>query len=248
MPKTNLQKATDVAKRSILRIARKTPGERAVREALAAKKQLSWWCVYGSTRSGTTYISRLAKSRAKLWTGDWRMGVFLVGLQTCRDQAAKSPDFDFDRLLSDISANIIDNAYSGDGDQLDLVYKQAALRPREYEALVRMWGPPQRLIFCLREPAGYIASAVKKFPTNSLQILQENYVMCLDFYEKIGGDIYEYNSELTLQEYIEFLSPLELSEDELPAFRFKGVQDEGNVTPEMQAAYDRIKTIADSKR
>ncbi len=251
MPKTRMQEVTDSAKRTLLRMARKTPGERAAREAIAAKKQLRWWCVYGSTRSGTTYISRLAKSCATLWTGDWRLGEFLVGIEAWREVRAlpahEHIEFDYERLLRDVSRNIIDNAYSGDGDQLDFVYKQAALRPKEYKTLVNMWGPPERLIFCLREPSGFIASAQKKFPRRTVENLQDHYVMCLDYYEQIGGEICEYNPELRLEDYIDFLKPLDFSQVELPPFRFKGVQEEGNTNPAMWDAYNRVKAQIDGR-
>lgn len=251
MPKNSMKDVTDSAKRSILRLARKTPGERSVRAELAAQKTLRWWCVYGSTRSGTTYISRLAKSCAKLWTGDWRMGEFLVGIEAWRELRASPAhehiEFDFDRLLRDVSRNIIDNAYSGDGDQLDFVYKQAALRPREYKTLVNMWGPPERVIFCLRDPASFIASAKKKFPMRSVENLQDHYVMCLKYYQEIGGEIYEYNSELSLEEYKAFLKPLDFSDVELPSFRYKGVTEEGDTSPAMWRVYKKVKAIADEQ-
>lgn len=244
-----MQNFKSSAKRTILRLIRKTPRERAIRSELGNKSQLSWWCVYGSTRSGTTYISRLAKSCAKLWTGDWRLGEFLVGIEAWREVRAlpahEHIEFDYSRLLRDVSRNIMDNAYSGDGSQIDFVYKQAALRPKEFKTLVAMWGPPERLIFCLREPAGFIASASKKFPRRTVENLQQHYVMCLNQYAQIGGDIVEYNPDLSLDDYIDFLQPLDFTKVELPSFRFKGEQEQENTTQEMWDAYHKIKAIAD---
>jgi hypothetical protein len=144
-------------------------------------------------------------------------------------------------LLQDVSQNILDTAYAGNGQQLDLVYKQAELHPKEVETLVAMWGPPERIIFCLREPAGFFASASIKFPKGSVENLQQHYVTCLDQYPLVGGDIFEYAPDRSLDDYVEFLQPLSFEGKELPAFRYTGTRDHEHASDEMWAAYHRIK-------
>jgi len=84
------------------------------------------------------------------------------------------------RFLKDISDNILDNAYVGEGNQLDLVYKQATLRPAQYRVMVKMWGPPERAICCIREPSGYVVSAVNKFIYDTVEHLQQLYVRSIN--------------------------------------------------------------------
>lgn len=225
-------------------LARNSPRQRRTRSELGRKEGLCWWLVYGSTRSGTSYMMRLIKSCALLYVSDWGLGMLFEQVpHWINFRSAPVHDyitFDPDRLLRDISCNILDRAYAGDGDQIDLVYKDAAFRPNEYQTLVMMWGEPERAIFCLRDPAGYMASAGKKFVSASLEHLQQAYVRTLDNYWSIGGDVFEYTSELTLAQYKRFLEPLHFAGKRLPDFRYTGARDEENTTADMWAAYHRI--------
>lgn len=236
------------AKRALRRIARNAPGQRNLRREIAGKERLRWWLIYGSTRSGTTYISELAKSCASLWIGDWRLGSILAGIEEYREVSALPNhdhiEFDYPRLLRDLSRNIMDTAYPGDGRQLDFVYKQAVLRPKEHRCLVAMWGPPERVIFCLREPSGFIASARIKFPRRSVEHLQQQYVTSLEQYLQIGGDIIEYVPDLSLADYQAFLAPLDFSGVELPEFRYTGEQDDASTSEAMWQAYRKIRALA----
>ena len=153
--------------------------------------------------------------------------------------------FDYERFLKDVSDNIIDNAYYiGGGDQLDLAYKQACLGLNEYQALVRMWGEPARIIFCLREPTGYIASAIKKFDWVSVEVLQRLYIDSLDAsYPQIGGDTFEYTPELSVLDYISFLKPLDFGGKQLMPFKYRGEQSPEHVSEEMWDAYHRMREL-----
>lgn len=125
-----------------------------------------------------------------------------------------------------------------------MVYKQVILHPNEYQTLVKMWGSPERIIFCLREPAGYIASAAKKFMPNApLEQLQDMYITAINNYPQVKGDIFEYTPELSVSDYISFLEPLNLEDRRLPSFQHTGEQDHEKVSEEMWSAYHRMKAL-----
>jgi hypothetical protein len=163
-----------------------------------------------------------------------------------RDMLKLTPEysyikFDCGRALRDISINILENAGYGSGTQLDLVYKQASMDADEYKKLVKMWGPPTRIIFCLREPSSYIASAIKKFPHSSLSHLQFLYIESFRTYEEIRGDIFEYSEQLSIQHYIKFLLPLQSAEYIKEEFSFAGNYEPEKVSEEMWVAYQEFK-------
>ena len=198
-------------------------------------KKLKWWLVHGPERTGTTYMVGLITTSAKQFVSDWGLTNMLK----------LTPDFgyikfDKERALRDISNNILDNADPGGGDQIDLVYKQAALILDEFEKLKLMWGNPERIIFCYRDPAGYMASALKKFPKRSLEKHQWNYIKILRDYKSIGGEPFEYSSHNTSNMYLEFLKPLNLGE--IIPFEFRGDYDNENTSAEMWEAYYKIKS------
>lgn len=251
-----LAKHLDAARRRVARWSarhrvRESLGDhRKIREETKGKPKLTWWLIYGPPRSGTTYMLRLTKTCCALYAGDWGLGPILRPMPDWLETRS-SPDFgyirfDYDRLLRDISDNIIDNAYRGTGDQLDLLYKQATLQIDQFRALVAMWGAPERTIFCFREPAGYMASAVRKFIYDSSERLQQLYVDSVESYLDIGGDTFEYTPKLTVSDYVSFLEPLRLEDDELQPFRYKGRREPDLVTEEMRAAYRKVRTQAAS--
>jgi hypothetical protein len=228
-------------------LLRKSPGQRRVRSELHLQPELRWWLVYGPPRSGTSYMMRLIKTCSRLYVSDWGLGTILERipdwLQFRSHPVHDYITFDPDRLLQGISSNILDNAYAGDGDQLDLVYKQAGMPPREVQTLSRMWGPPERIIFCLREPAGYMASSAKKFARGSRERRQEVYVHSADSYLEVGGEVFEYTPELELSDYLAFLEPLNFEGKRLPPFGYRGEQDHEAVSEEMWRAYHHIKDL-----
>jgi hypothetical protein len=215
------------------------------RRTLKRKPELKWWLIYGPPRCGTTHMLRIVKACSILYVSDWGLAPMLNPVPEWL-RIRSSPDFgyikfDYERFLRDISENILDNAIPGTGVQLDLAYKQATLGPREYQMLVKMWGPPERAIFCLREPAGYTASAANKFIYDTVEQLQQAYIRSVNSYQEIGGDVFEYTPELTISDYFSFLEPLDFEGKRTPPFRFKGEQDHRNTTEEMWEAYSSIK-------
>jgi hypothetical protein len=189
-------------------------------------------------------MMRLIKTCAQLYVSDWGLGMLFEPIPRWLNfRSAPVHDyitFDHDRFLKDISRNILDHAYAGDGDQIDLVYKDAAFRPSEYQTLIKMWGEPERAIFCLRDPAGYMASARRKFASTPLEHLQQAYARALDNYWSIQGDVFEYTSELSLAQYKRFLEPLDFAGKRLPDFRYTGMRDKEITTSQMWDAYQRV--------
>ena len=221
------------------------------RRTLKRKPELKWWLIYGPPRCGTSYMVRVVKACSILYVSDWGLAPILNPVPEWL-RIRSSPDFgyikfDYERFLRNISENILDNAYPGTGAQLDFVYKQATLRPSQYHAFVKMWGPPERVIFCFREPAGYIVSAVNKFIYDTVEYLQELYVRSMNSYWEIGGDVFEYTPELRISDYFSFLGPLDFGSKWTPPFQFKGEQDHENTTGEMWEAYHRIKELTAGK-
>lgn len=223
---------------------------RLTRRRIKREPAPRWWLVYGPPRSGTTYMHRMVKACSALHVSDWGLAPVLKPIPDWLEiRAAQDFEyirFDYQRLLCDISRNILDNAYPGNGVQLDLVYKQATLRPSEYEALLSMWGPPERAIFCVREPAGYIASAKKKFTYDTVERLQQVYIDSIASYSHIRGDLFEYGPDLSVSDYTSFLQPLSFEGKQLPPFGFTGVEDRENTTASMWNAYRDVKELAAS--
>jgi len=222
--------------------------ESAARRSLAAKKTLDWWCIYGISNTDAAYLARLAGSHARLCSTDLQLGEFLGGMETWREVRASPQhehiEFDFKRLTSEVSRNILDHANAGEGTQLDLVYKQAMLRPREYKALVGMWGKPSRLLFCLREPGSYMAAA-SNTSDQDLAGLENHYLQSLEFYLKIGGDVVEYDHARSPEAFRKLLAPLKLA-TELPATHQGALQKTGTASEAMWEAYHKVKASTDT--
>lgn len=200
---------------------------------LAHRRPRRWWLVYGPARCGTSYMALAIRANARLMVADWVLGPALQLPPELRQTR-----FDRDRARRDTSRNILANARLGAGGPLDLAYKQAWMDADEYEALVEMWGEPERKIFCYREPSGYMASAMKKFgSTLPVDVLQQRYIESLEVFPVIGGDRFEYHDRLVKSDYQSFLSPLVIPDDERFDFRYSGSSADDLVTPAMEAAY-----------
>ena len=202
-----------------------------------AIKNIRWWLIHGPERSGTTFMNDLVASDSKQFVSDWGLSNIL---KLTRD--LKYILFDNERALRDICNNILDNAKSSGGSTLDLVFKQAGLTLDEYNRLVEMWGEPERKIFCLREPASYMSSVIKKFSHKPISASQNRYIGILKKYEEIGGEIFEYGPNTTLDEYIDFVRPLKIDKDKFD-FKYTGKSNNELVTQEMWDAYERIKNL-----
>jgi hypothetical protein len=213
--------------------------DRLARHRTKEKKALRWWLVYGAARTGTTYMVNLMAQRSQFKVSDW-----------CLSNILKlTPPFDYIRFdrrraLKDISDNILDNAARGPNQDLDLAFKQCQLEYPEYERLVEMWGRPDRIIFCFRQPAGCISSSEKHF-VGELYIpiprLQERYIQQFETYKKIGGDPFEYGPHCTLDTYLHFLDPLRIDASRCKPFLYKGEDQDELTTHEMWQAFREFK-------
>lgn len=232
-------------------MSRHDPKQSGISDALAAKKSLDWWCIYGLAPSDAGYLAQLAHSCARLSITDLKLGEFLVGMETWREVRASPQhehiEFDFKRLTSEVSRNILDHAMPGEGEQLDLVYKQAVLRPREYRALTGMWGEPRRLVYCLCEPPDYMAAAAARAPNQDTAGLAAHYLQSLEFYLKIGGDVVEHEPARGPEAYRVLLEPLELA-TELPAPSRDAPRESSQASEAMWEAYRKVKADADNRQ
>ncbi|WP_107667476.1 hypothetical protein [Cyanothece sp. BG0011] len=201
------------------------------------KQSLRWWYIYGNSRSGTSYITRLIGNQSKLSISDWGLGYIL------NDSFDKVQGIDRDRLLKDIANNILDHANLSLGNELDLVLKQAHATYPDYRLLVKMFGEPERKIFCFREPSGFMASSKKKFPDQTIENLQDRYLRDFQVYERVKGDIIEYNKSLTIDDYLRFLQPLKFDNKSIEKFFYKGKSNPEDATQEMWLAYRRFKEV-----
>lgn len=199
---------------------------------------INWWLIHGHARSGTSYLTRMIARCARRCISDWGLRPTLTAIATNRHAR-----IDKRRALADYCFNLMENSLGeGSGTQLELVFKQASLKRDEFELLVQMWGTPARKICCFREPAGTINSHLKKFPHFSVATAQARYLAQVELYEHIGGELFEYNAHLTVDDYRAFLSPLILP-DQVAPFDYKGNPDSTHVTPPMEQVYEHMRQI-----
>lgn len=214
---------------------------RVTRRVRARRRSLAWWLVYGPVRSGTTFMMQSIAASARLQVGDW-------GLRPALGLPPDLPHIHFDRARAraDVSRNVLRTATLGGGRALDLVFKCAQLRLDEHAALVEMWGVPERTIFCLREPSGYLASAVRKFPDVPIEAFRVEYLRDLEVFGELGGDLFDYTPDLTTGDYRRFLAPLPLATS--ARFAYRGATADDLVTSEMVVAYDAVRAAPASSR
>jgi len=182
--------------------------KRILRSVLKAKVitkfligNINWVLVYGPPRTGTSLLARLLSYQSKFLFVD-------VGLHFARKYPESS---NWDKRLSlsyyeKIYFNLLVNAHEGSwfyqksfSRPIDLVIKQAALRPADYHLLCHAFGLPTRKLFCIREPSSYSLSHKKKF--NQPDNIEDDYLFSLKTYEEIGGQIIEYSPNLDLPTY-----------------------------------------------
>ena len=201
---------------------------------------LRWWLVYGPVRSGTTLMSRLLAAHSSAVVSDWGLHAVLAG-----PLSSTPPAFDLRRMRSAVLSEVLSACATGRRGLLDVVYKQANLRKPEYDALVQVFGEPERIVFCLRDPAGFMQSAVRKFPDTDLDNLRSfNYVGTIDEHAVIGGDVFLYSPDVTGADYARFLLPVPISAEEQEKVRYTGSTADELTTPEMWAAFERLKPLA----
>jgi len=198
---------------------------------------LRWWLVYGPVRSGTTLMANLLAPHSRWMVSDWGLHAVLEG-----PLSSTPASFDLREMRRRVLVEVLSSCETGHGGPLDLVYKQANLRRPEYDALVDVLGPPERVIFCLRDPAGFMRSAVRKFPEVELDNLRViNYVGTIEEHERIGGEVFLYSPDVTGTDYARFLAPMPVSAEQQAQVRYTGGADDASTTPEMWAAFERMR-------
>ena len=186
-------------------------------------------------------MARTISHACQRYVGDW-------GLRNLFKEVTGNPNAKLDKqqLLKDISSNILENAQHKDGDQFDLVFKQAVLSEGEYKVLEKIWGKPAKTIYCFRSPDEYIHSAILKFVNSADSRLKNLYENQMKRFRSIGGQCFEYHAKLTTEDYLKFLAPIEIERERLETFVHKGVSDSNNVTPKMWDVYNELLTAAES--
>jgi hypothetical protein len=211
---------------------------RRVRTAL--RRGLRWWLVFGPVRSGSTLMADLVGDSARWRVSDWGLHAVLDG-----PLGAVPPRFDRRRFRTMVLREVLAAAGTGHSGPLDLVLKQANLQSAQYDALVEVLGEPQRRIFCLRDPAGFMASAVRKFPDVPIEDLQAgNYLASVAEHGRIGGDVFVYHPAVSPAEYVDFLRPLPVHPARQSAIRHTGGAAPELATAAMWEAYQRLLPLA----
>lgn len=197
---------------------------------------LRWWLVYGPVRCGTTLMGNLARPSSRYLVSDMGLHAALTP-----PLSVLPPGYDVRRPQRALLAEVLSASTTGAHGPLDLVYKQANLRMPELAALSSVLGPPERTILCLRDPAGFMSSAIKKFPDVPQEELREsNYLGTLDAWEEIGGEVFLYHPGVTGQDYARFLAPLSLTLAQQAGVRYTGSEAAELATPAMWARFREV--------
>ncbi len=195
---------------------------------------LKWIYVYGPPRTGSTYLLRQIRNKAIHSVSDWGLGMILQPF------AQMPGGIDKSRFLQDLAENLLRRSRKRETGEIDLVLKAANSNLEEFECYLKMFGPPQRIFFTIREPAGYMSSASKKFPDKKIDFLQASYLRMLALYPSIGGDVLNYSENLCPADYRRLLLPLNFEEDEIEPFEYRGTRTEHLVHGEMRSAYEEF--------
>ncbi len=208
--------------------------------ARALRRPLRWWLIWGPVRSGTTLMGDLAATHARWAVSDWGL------------RAALNPPlgvlpagYDVDRPRRALMTEVLAHCETGHRGPLDLVLKQANLFDDEHAALVQLLGPPERSIFCLRDPAGFMRSAVRKFPDIDLENLRQiNYIDSIERQARLGGEVFLYHPEVTGDDYARFLAPLTMTDAERESVRYTGGESPELTTEPMWQAFRELRPKA----
>jgi hypothetical protein len=202
--------------------------------------RLRWWLVYGPVRSGTTLMADFASGHSRWEVSDW-------GLHAALTEPLSQPPAGYDprRPRRALLAEVLAACGTGHSGRLDLVYKQANLRAKEHDILVDLIGPPERRIYCLRDPASFMGSAVRKFPDIDLDNLREiNYIGTSQEHARIGGEVFLYHPAVTGDDYADFLRPLTISAEQRASVQYSGSAAPELTTDPMWAEYHRLVELA----
>ena len=192
---------------------------------------MKWIFIYGPPRTGSTYLLRLIREVCNCSVSDWGLGAIL------KPFVETVGGIDKERFLQDLAKNLIDSSKIRNNQEIDLVIKSANGNTEEFRCYQKMFCEPMRIIFTIREPSSYMASATKKFPDSELESLQTCYERMLDIYSEIGGDIFNYHANLTTQEYLDFLKPLDLNKGKIEDFNYNGIKADHLTTAQMITKY-----------
>lgn len=198
----------------------------------------SWWYVYGPGRSGTSYFSRLFASSAERLVSDWGLGPML-------STSERIPRLNQSAFLSNLYANIYSNAHHGYGTSVGLIFKQANSSLNEFMRLNEMFGSPDRIVFMLREPSSYVASATKKFTEHSVDHLSNTYLRSLNLYANVGGDVICYRPDLSKQNVSDYLDEIgflrtKKTNEIIGNYSYRGEPADHLVTDEMKSAFSNF--------
>lgn len=193
------------------------------------RKHPKWWFIHGAGRSGTTYMLGLFNSNSRKFASDIGLGRILNPLEQVLG-------IDRNRYLGELADNVYDTAKKGWGKDIDLVFKQANSSIREYQHLISMFGPPDRSLFCLRDPGGFMASATKKFATAEPARLRDAYIRSFDLYQETGGDILHYGPNLTRENVSTYLRTINFRHNAVTRKRLNRFRYSGTESPELGSA------------
>jgi hypothetical protein len=185
-------------------------------------------------------MTDLVAPSARWVVSDWGLA---AGLTPPQSQVPAS--FDARRPQRALLAEVLASCRTDSSGPLDLVYKQANLRVTEAAILAELLGPPERTIFCLRDPAGFMRSAVRKFPDIPVDNLQRiNYLGTIEEHQLVGGEVFLYHPEVNGDDYATFLRPLVLDDQARESVRYTGSAAPELATPEMWDAFRQLSAVA----
>ena len=181
---------------------------------------IRWWLIHGFERSGTSLMLRTVAKQARHVISDW--GLKKLAFAICGE---KHGNWSTDRTIQFFARELLFSSRTPHDGRLDLVVKQAGLQVAEFELFCRMWGKPERKLFCLREPRHAIESARRKFPHVSLIDHCERYCRQANVLTEVGGDVFTYSPSVRAEDYVSFLSPLSVEPPELSFSARRGLDD-----------------------
>jgi hypothetical protein len=189
-------------------------------------------------------MADLIAKHARFEVSDWGLHAALAG-PLGHDRVG----FDRRRPQRALLAEVLATSATGGSGPLDVVYKQANLRIAELAAVEAVLGRTERRIFCLRDPAGFMQSATRKFPEIDLDNLRQiNYVGTIEEHARIGGEVFLYHPGVTGDDYARFLRPLEIDDPSRASVRYTGSSADELTTPEMWEAYETLAAVAVNSR
>ena len=137
-----------------------------------SNKAFKWIFIYGPPRTGSTYLLRQIRNHSIHSVSDWGLGLIL------KPFISMPGGIDKKKFLEDLRRNLLSRSKRNAGGHFDLVLKAANGNLEEFECYKEMFGLPERIIFTIREPSGYMSSAHKKFSRKNTfspaKILPEN--------------------------------------------------------------------------